>query len=170
MGTANARRPRGLSAAGAATGDWRSAPTLSPGRTLWAVRWQLGKLLGWDRADTALARGLPTLRDRLPLDLREGPAGPDFDALPFRSLYLLDDEWAAEIVNSAVHGVMHIGWVPDAAGCYRGQMAVLVKPNGLLGNLYMIMIKPFRYLIIYPALMRDIAQDWRHNDVDKKSG
>ena len=28
---------------------------------------------------------------------------------------------------------MHIGWVPDGAGGYRGQMAVLVKPNGLLG-------------------------------------
>jgi len=26
--------------------------------------------------------------------------------------------------------VMHIGWVADDVGGYRGQMAVLVKPNG----------------------------------------
>ena len=65
------------------------------------------------------------------------PSGPDFDALPFTSLYLLDDEWAAEIANQTMHGVMHLGWVPDGRGGYRGQMAVLVKPNGLLGTAYM---------------------------------
>ena len=64
----------------------------------------------------------------------------------------------AEIANRTVHGVMHLGWVPDGTGGYRGQMAVLVKPNGLLGTVYMAAIKPFRYLIVYPALMRGI---WR---------
>ena len=94
------------------------------------------------------------------MDLREAP-GPDFDTLPFTSLYLLDDEWAAEIVNRTVHGVMHVGWVSDGAGGYRGQMAVLVKPNGLLGTAYMAAIMPFRYLIVYPPLMREIGRDWR---------
>jgi hypothetical protein len=58
---------------------------------------------------------------------------------------------------------MHMSWVPDDAGGYRGQMAVLVKPNGLFGKLYMAGIAPFRYLIVYPPLMRDIAQTWRAN-------
>jgi hypothetical protein len=40
-------------------------------------------------------------------------------------------------------------------------MAVLVKPNGLLGTVYMAAIKPFRYLIVYPTLMREIGRDWR---------
>jgi hypothetical protein len=151
-----------------AAGDPRGPSVLA--RSLWAIRWRLGELLGWDRRDTGRAIDLPTLRDRLPADLREGSAGPEFDALPFRSLYLTGNEWAAEIVNSTVHGVMHVGWVPDGAGCYRGQMAVLVKPNGLLGSLYMSFIKPFRYMIIYPALMREIAQDWQHNYVGKESG
>jgi hypothetical protein len=56
---------------------------------------------------------------------------------------------------------MHIGWVPDGTGGYRGQMAVYVKPNGLLGTAYMAAIKPFRYLIIYPPLMREIGREWR---------
>lgn len=80
---------------------------------------------------------------------------------PFSSLYLLDDEWAAEIVNRTVHGVMHIGWVPDETGGYRGEMAVYVKPNGLLGTAYMAAIRPFRHLIVYPPLMQEIERDWR---------
>lgn len=118
------------------------------------------ELLGWDNPDAGHGSQRPTLRDRLSVDLREAP-GPDFETLPFTSLYLLDDEWAAEIVNRTVHGVMHIGWVPDGTGGYRGQMAVLVKPNGLLGTAYMGAIMPFRHLIVYPPLMREIERDWR---------
>ena len=104
---------------------------------------------------------MPTLRDRLPADLRDAPSGPDFDALPFTPLYLTDDEFAAEIANRTVHGVMHLGWVPDGTGGFRGQMAVLVKPNGLLGSAYMAAITPFRHLIVYPAMMREIGRGWR---------
>ena len=123
-------------------------------RTLVAIRWKLGGLLGWDDPDAGLGSRVPTLRDRLPADLRETP-GPDFDALPFTSLYLLGDEWAAEIANRTMHGVMHIGWVPDGTGGYRAQMAVLVKPNGLFGSAYMAAIRPFRHLIVYPAMLRE---------------
>jgi len=107
-----------------------------------------------------LGSRVPTLRDRLPVDLRDAPSGPEFDALPFTSLYLLDDEWAAEVANRTVHGVMHVGWVPDDAGGYRGQMAVLVKPNGLFGTAYMAAIRPFRHLIVYPPAMRQIEREW----------
>jgi Protein of unknown function (DUF2867) len=127
-------------------------------RTLFAIRWKLGELLGWDGPDAGLGSRVPTLRDRLPADLRDAPSGPDFDALPFTSLYLLGDEWAAEIANRTMHGVMHIGWVPDGTGDYRGQMAVLVKPNGLLGTFYMAAIRPFRRLIVYPPMLREIER------------
>jgi len=130
-------------------------------RTLFAIRWKIGELLGWDEANVGHGSQRPTLRDRLPVDLREAPSGPDFDALPFTSLYLTEDEWAAEIVNRTVHAVMHIGWVPDGTGGYRGQMAVYVKPNGLLGTGYMAAIAPFRHLIVYPPMMRQIGRDWR---------
>jgi hypothetical protein len=99
-----------------------------------------------------------TLRDRLPADLRETGA-PDFDALPFNSLYLCEDEFAAEIANRTVHGVMHIGCVPERTGGSRIQMAVLVKPNGLLGTVYMAAIRPFRHLIVYPAVTREWQLD-----------
>ena len=133
-------------------------------RTLWSLRLKVGELLGWDDgAYSGPGYSLPTLRDRLPEDLRNAPSGPDFEALPFTPLYLLDDEFAAEIVNRTVHGIMHLGWVSDETGGYRGQMAVYAKPDGLLGTVYMAAIKPFRYVIVYPALMRLIGREWRES-------
>src|SRR5882757_247805 len=119
---------------GVASGDPADTPSRAA-RALWSIRWKAGELLGWDSAEAGGEQ--PTIRNRLPADLRDGPSGPEFTALPFSSLYLLDDEWAAEIVNRTVHGVMHLGWVPDGGGGYRGEMAVYVKPNGLLGSSYM---------------------------------
>ena len=135
----------------------RSSPSA---RALWAIRWKVGKLLGWDDPDAGLGTRVPTLRERLPPDLREAATGPDLATLPFSSLYLLDDEWAAEIANRTMHGVMHLGWVADEAVGYRGQMAVLVKPNGLLGHCYLAAIRPFRHLIVYPAMLREIGRRW----------
>ena len=145
----------------------RQATSLDPARsasrvarTLFAIRWKLGELLGWDDADTGLGARVPTLRDRLPADLRAAP-GPDSGALPFTGLYLLDDEWAAEIANRTMHGVLHLGWVPDGAGGHRGQMAVLVKPNGRFGRAYMAAIRPFRHALVYPPMLRQIGRAWR---------
>ena len=143
-----------------ASGDPSQRAT-GPTRALWAIRWKVGALLGWDDPDAGLGSRVPTLRERLPADLREVPSGPNFDALPFTSLYLLGDEFAAEIANRTVHGVLHLGWVPNPTGGYRGQMAVIVKPNGLLGSLYMAAIKPFRHLLVYPALMRTLEREWQ---------
>ena len=130
-------------------------------RALWAIRWKLGEMFGWDDEETGVGARVPTLRERLPADLHDGPSGPDFPSLPFTPLYLLDDEFAAEVANKTVHGVMHLGWVEDGAGGYRGQMAVLVKPNGRFGNVYMAAIRPFRHLIVYPPMMREVGRAWR---------
>jgi hypothetical protein len=40
-------------------------------------------------------------------------------------------------------------------------MAVLVKPNGLFGAAYMAAIRPFRHLIVYPRIIREIERAWR---------
>src|SRR5438445_6621016 len=130
-------------------------------RTLFVIRRKLGELLGWDDADAGLGSRVPTLRDRLPADLRDGPSGPEFDALPFTSLSLTDDEWAAEAATRTIHGIIHIGRVPDQTGGFRAQMAVLVKPNGPLGAAYMAAIRPFRYLIVYPQILREVERFWR---------
>jgi hypothetical protein len=130
-------------------------------RALWAIRLKLGEILGWDASP---GPDRPSLRGRLPADLRDLPPGPDFPALPFTPLYLTADEFAAEIINRTVHGVLHLGWVrdgADGAGRYHGQLAVLVKPNGVLGTGYMAAIRPFRHMIVYPPMIRQIGQAWR---------
>ncbi|MEU8465631.1 DUF2867 domain-containing protein [Streptomyces sp. NPDC029003] len=132
-------------------------------RLLFAVRWRLGALLGWDSRASGIGARTASLRERLPADLREGPRGPDLGSSTFTSLYETGDEWAAEMANKTVHAVLHLGWVGDGSGGHRGQMAVLVKPNGPFGRLYMLAIKPFRYLGVYPALMRTIGRTWQAN-------
>jgi hypothetical protein len=146
---------------GMASGEL-SRDSSSAASVLMAIRWQAGKLLGWDAADAGLGARVPTLRDRLPADLRDAPSGPAFRA-PFASVYLLETEFAAEIANRTVHAVLHLGWVAAEADGYRGQMAILVKPNGLLGTSYMAAIKPFRHLIVYPQMMRQIERAWREH-------
>jgi hypothetical protein len=145
----------------ASGGDPSRAAGSRAARALWVIRETAGRVLGWDGPGTGLGSRVPTLRDRLPADLRGTRPGPGVHGLPFSPLYLLDDEWAAEIANRTMHGVLHLGWVPDGSGGYCGQMAILVKPNGLLGTGYMAAIRPFRYLIVYPALLRQTGRAWQ---------
>jgi hypothetical protein len=149
--------PRLVSQIASSTFPPEGAPRLV--HALWETRWRIGRLLGWDKREAGLGARVASLRDRLPADLRAAPAGPDFG--PLSPVFLLDDEFAAELANRTVHSIMHLGWVPDGTGGYRGQMAILVKRNGLLGTVYMAAITPFREPVFYPRLMREIAREWR---------
>ena len=140
-----------------------------PARTLWRIRdrigawFDLGRISEPDRGDEALP--IPgtdeiSLAGRLPDDLRDAPWDHDFGSLPFQTLYRTDREAAAEISNKTVHGVLHLAWADQGNGRYQGQMAVYVKPRGRFGTAYMAFIKPFRYAIVYPALMRQFERRW----------
>ncbi|MEU8526698.1 DUF2867 domain-containing protein [Streptomyces sp. NPDC048629] len=131
-----------------------------PVRFLFAVRWKLGALLGWDKAAAGVGRRVDSLRDRLPDDLRAAPRGPDDEIMPLKAVYELDSEAARELANKTVHTVMHLGWVRGADGDHELRMAVLVKPNGRFGRYYMAAIAPFRYLVVYPALTRQWERAW----------
>ena len=141
-----------------------------PARLLWRVRDLLGIWFNLGRISEATDDGpgelsIPgthetSLAGRLPADLRETTAGLQFDRLPFVPLYRTGNEFAAEVSNRTVHGVMHLAWVDQGDGRYQGQMAVYVKPRGLFGTAYMALIKPFRHWIVYPALMRQIERTW----------
>ena len=135
-------------------------------RTLFAMRFKVGGWFGWDDDDP----GVFTLRDRLPEDLRDAPRGPELDAAPSSSLYLLDDEWALDLSNKTMQGVFHMGWVPDETGGYRGQMAILVKRLGPLSTAYMAATAPFRQPVVYPPLMRDLDRMWRAAQLDTAEG
>ena len=150
--------------------DPASAESL-PTRFLWRLRDRLGSWFDLGRiaeAGEGAEDGLPipgtdeaSLAGRLPADLRDTATDLRFSSLPFESLYRTDDEYAAEISNRTVHAVMHLAWVGRGEGRYQGQMAVYVKPRGAFGKGYMELIKPFRYWIVYPALMRQTERTWK---------
>ena len=150
--------PAVLAALRAAGGLNRNPPVI---RFLYAVRWKLGALFGWDGPDAGVARRVESLCDRLPADLRQDATGTAVPNIPFVNLYELHDECAIELANKTVHGVCHLGWVQTDNGEYELRMAVLVTPNGSFGQLYMSAIKPFRHLIVYPALTRQWERAWR---------
>ena len=139
-----------------------------PTRALFWVRFRLGELFGWDDATTQ--HPIPgatesTLRERLPEHLRAGPdeplaGGATSQIAGFVPLYRTDNEAAAEIANATVHGVLHLSWVEQPNGRYRGRLAVYVKPRGSLGRAYLLLIAPFRHTIVYPALLRQIGRAW----------
>jgi hypothetical protein len=137
-------------------------------RALFRVRYQLGAWFGWDDA----ARQLPipgctetTLRQRLAANLRGSATGLELSQASFPPLYRTGNEWAAELSNGTVHAVLHLAWVEQGKDRYRGQMGVYVKPRGKLGATYMALIRPFRHLVVYPALMRQIARAWKARPV-----
>jgi hypothetical protein len=146
-----------------------------PTRVLWQIRDRLGKLFdlggiskpaGSDPGGGAGKLPIPgtgetSLAERLPDDLRGTAADVDFGSLPFVPLYRTDDEFAAELSNRTVHAVMHLAWADQGEGRYQGQMAVYVKPRGTFGKGYMALIKPFRHLIVYPALTRQTERAWQ---------
>jgi hypothetical protein len=123
------------------------------------VLWKFADLLGWE----GIGSRYMTLRDRLPADLAVfRRQGPDFTTLPFVPLYLTDSEFAAEVANRTLHGVMHIGAVEDESGCFRAQMAVLIKPANRLGSAYISAIRPLRIHVVYPAGMRQGKVLWEN--------
>jgi hypothetical protein len=143
-----------------------------PARALWRLRDLLGRWFdlggisapvdgqGDEGGLSIPGTSESSLAGRLPDDLRDTASDLDFSSLPFVPLYRTDVEFAAEVSNRTVHGVMHLAWVEQGEGHYQGQMAVYVKPRGLFGKGYMALIKPFRYWIVYPALMRQTERTW----------
>jgi hypothetical protein len=138
--------------------DFKPSPAY---RFLFAVRWWLGRLLGWDQDQHGVGARHPSLRDRLPPDLRDGPRGPDPQGVPMSSVYQTSNEWVTELGNRTVQAAMHLGWVPDGQGGYYAQMAVLVKKNDWLGRVYMPLILPLRRVFVYPSLLKALSESWQ---------
>ena len=131
-------------------------------RVLFKARLVAGRWLGWD--DATVDRPIPgctetRLSARLPEHLA-GSAGGTKEAAAFEPVYRTGDEWAAEISNATVHGVLHVGWVEEGEGRFRGQLGIYVKARGVAGEVYLKVIEPFRHHVVYPSLMRELGRAW----------
>jgi hypothetical protein len=132
--------------------------------SLFQFRTWLGRVFGWD--DETRARPIPgsvekSVRERLP---GVGERGDPISTSGFQLVYLTEDEALRELQNATVHALLHLARVPldpqDPTGVWAPQMGVYVKRRGWLGRFYMALIGPFRHLIVYPTLMRTVAEAW----------
>jgi hypothetical protein len=122
---------------------------------LFAIRRALGRVFGWDReplraAESSLSHRLtPADRDHslVPPGTREGP---------FQVLFASNEEAVMEIQNATVHGFSVVALV-ERPSCYRFYWGIYVRPVGRFTAWYMRLIDPFRRLIIYPAVLRYVA-------------
>ncbi len=125
---------------------------------LMAVRLRLGRLLGWDDADTGLGTRVPSLRtgcrrtcarSRSRTRSRSSPSTGSTTKPRRRSP-------TGRCTASCT-----------SAGCRTGPAATVVRwpswsnGTGCSGRCYLAAIKPIRHLIVYPAMLRRIERSWR---------
>ncbi len=78
----------------------------------------------------------------------------------FQTVYLFPDESLEEISNKTVHALLHLSWVNKGGSLHTARLAVYVKARGGIGRWYIRLITPFRYWLVYPALMKHVRRSW----------
>jgi hypothetical protein len=127
-------------------------------RGLFALRWALGRVFGWDdeRHNPSSASYVDRLAEA---DRSQSRVAPGTREGRFRVLYVLGEEALSELRNATVHAFLALALTPSPEG-YTLYLAVYVKPVSRLTMLYMALIDPFRRLVVYPALGRQAQQRW----------
>ena len=128
---------------------------------LFKIRLFIGRIFKWDKCPA---------QDRLiPGSIRHRYAQQEnltYNDLPapgvgsFIPVYKLEGEHLSEIENSTVQAALHFSRIPSGTDTWTIHMAVYVKPKGWFGRSYMLIIKPFRLWIVYPALMKAAGKNW----------
>ena len=142
------------------------------------IRELLGKLLGWDRDKHTLA--VPgcretSIRERL-TESDESNNRASSVALPkqplvdLRPVYLFENESLQELNNRTIHALFHLARVPDGRGGSTAQLAVYAKSRGLLSDLYMTLIEPFRLWFVYPQWIRHLTKAWEVHTSSSRDG
>jgi Protein of unknown function (DUF2867) len=131
---------------------------LSPARALFDLRLILGRMFALEAEpqDAAAASFVSRLT---PEDRAHSLAEPRAPAGMFRVVYRFENEALLEVHNRTVHGAMATALLDTAQG-YRFYIAVYVVNTTWFTPIYMALIDPFRRLIIYPAMLKNIRAAW----------
>jgi hypothetical protein len=133
--------------------------TLSPVvRALLNLRLFVGRLLGWDREPSTTA--WETFTTRLTTADRSkslAPAGTP-EGL-FRVVYRFENEQLLELINRTAHAAA-LSALVETAHDYRFYFGVYVRSVGRFTPVYMALIDPFRKLVVYPSLLRNVRATW----------
>ena len=135
----------------------RSQPLSLPVRTLFRLRWLLGRVFRWDRP---VSEAGWSFRTRLSeADRRQSMVEPGTLDGPFAVLYVHPTEAVSEIRNRTVQAflVLALKHVPDG---YQLFWAIHVLPVSRWTKPYLALIDPFRRWLVYPSLLRRIHEAW----------
>jgi hypothetical protein len=127
-------------------------------RFLFALRAGLGRAFGWDREPPQASRD--SYLPRLSAEERERSlVAPGTPEGPFRVLCVSPREAISEVQNSTVHG-FSVFALTDGPSGHRLYWAIYVRPVGRVSGWYMRLIDPFRRVLIYPAILREVRAAW----------
>jgi hypothetical protein len=127
-------------------------------QALFRLRGRIGALLGWDHQRPGW--NAESYANRLsPADRARSLVAPGTPDRSFRLLYRFEDEQLSELRNAMVHAFLSLSIQRTPDG-YLAYVGVFVRPVHRFTRLYMGAIAPFRRLIVYPAIMRNIQSAW----------
>jgi hypothetical protein len=127
-------------------------------RALLNIRLFVGRPLGLDREPSATAWETFTTRLTTPDRSKSlAPAGTR-DGL-FRVVYRFQNEQLLELINRTAHAAALSALVETTNG-YRFYFGVYVRSVSRFTPIYMALVDPFRKLVVYPSLLRNVRAKW----------
>ena len=127
-------------------------------QALFRMRSRLGTVFGWDEQRPAW--NAESYADRLtPADRARSLVTPGTPDGSFRILYRFEDEQLNELRNATVHAFASLS-IRQTPGGYLAYLGVFVRPVHRFTRLYMGAITPFRRLVVYPAIIRQMQRAW----------
>ncbi|WP_456460000.1 DUF2867 domain-containing protein [Reichenbachiella sp.] len=128
---------------------------------LFQFRNWLGRVFGWEDPNITNQELPPGVLKKRFAEKTRTPVHdlPKGGFSHFDLVYQLENEVMLEIENKTVQAAIHLAKAVDGQAV-SARMAIYVKPNGLFGQVYMLVIKPFRHWIVYPALLKMLANQW----------
>jgi uncharacterized protein DUF2867 len=127
-------------------------------RALLNIRLFIGRRLAWDREPAATA--WESFATRMTTDDRSrslAPAGTR-EGL-FRVVYRFENEQLLELINRTAHAAA-LSALVETANTYRFYFGVYVRSVSRFTPIYMALIDPFRKLVVYPSLLRNVRAKW----------
>jgi Protein of unknown function (DUF2867) len=133
-----------------------AAPPIVKG--LFRLRGRIGALLGWDQPRPTW--NAESYVHRLSAaDRARSTAAPGTPDGRLSLLYRFEHEQLSERRNATVHAFASLSIRPTSGG-YLAYLAIYAQPVHRFTRLYMRAIAPFRRLVVYPAIIRQMQRAW----------
>jgi len=141
-------------------------------RMLLGIRFFVGRFFDWDCESSATAAKSFATRLTDTDCSRSLAAAGTRDGF-FRVVYRFENEQLVELINRTVHAAA-LSTLVETATVYRFYLGVYVRSVSRFTPFYMVLIDPFRKMIVYPSLLRSVRAQWRqafgadekHNNVN----